>query len=116
MKHLTALILFIFIVFSSCSNTGKIKMAMNKSFRAYIAKNDSIKGYQTKIDQVKIISYKELNDDKQGKENKIYEARILFVGLTSYEGSQKIYNINDTVLSYFDENLNMTHMVNPNNE
>lgn len=113
MKHLTILgVITVLLLFSACDSRGREKVAMNKAFRAYIAKNDSIKNYHTKIEHVEIVSYERLNKVDTIEHQNAYQARVYFVGTTAYEGSKKIYNINDTVVSYFDKDLNMTHMVN----
>lgn len=113
MKQLTILgAITILLLFAACDKTGREKVAMNKAFRAYIAQNDSIKNYNTKIEHVEIVSYERLTYVDTVEHKDAYEARVRFVATTAYEGSKKIYNINDTVVSYFDKDLNMIHMVN----
>lgn len=109
---LLGVLLFTFI-FSACDNRDKTKIAMDKSFREFIKENDKKTNYNTRIQHVDIISYIALEDSNRQNENEVYEAKVHFMATTSYEGSMKIYNINDTITSFFDKDLKMTRKINP---
>ena len=104
----------------SCANedTGQRKVLnkMNESFKVYIRDNDLRKDLVTKLKKVEAISYKELEESEREHKDEFYEAKVHMQGTTSYMRSTKIYNLNDTVTCYFDENLKMLRLVNPNNE
>lgn len=101
---------------TSCDSRDKTKIAMDKAFKKYIAKNDSIKNYNTKVVKIETISYNKIAPNAVDSTEEVYQAQVYFVGSTAYEGSIKVYNINDTVTSYFDKDLNMTRWINSNNQ
>ena len=117
MKYIKISLLLLIITFA-CTNTARekqIKSDMNKAFKVYIQNNDLRKDLVTKLTLVETISYKELGEERQENSEEVYEAKILMRGTTSQMYSAKIYNLNDTVTCYFDENLKMLRLVNPNN-
>ena len=114
MKHIILLtIALLVLTLSACDSRDKTKIALDKSFREYIENNDKEKNYRTRIQHVEIVSYTKTEGMEQQDVSEAYRARVYFVATTSYEGSVKVYNINDTVTSYFDENLKMVRMINP---
>lgn len=109
----------ILLAFLSCTNEevkkNEIMRKMDASFKIYIRDNDLRKNFITKLKKVKTISYKELTDEdaKQSPEE-LYEAKVLMVGTTALMNSARVYNLNDTVTCYFNEDLKMLRLVNPN--
>lgn len=108
-------VILIALMFSACDNRDKTKIAMDKSFKEFIKENDQKTNYNTRIQHVDIISYTALDDSNRQNENEMYEAKVHFMATTSYEGSMKIYNIDDTITSFFDKDLKMTRKINPSN-
>lgn len=114
MKHILLIsIITSFLLFNACDTRDKVKVAMDKSFKEYIENNDKEKHFQTKIQHISTVAYKEIEDSGNGE---VYEAKVYFVATTSLVGSRKVYNINDTITSYFDKDLRMTRKINTGEE
>lgn len=115
-KYLFLLYLFLAI---SCVDKDaperRILNKMNESFKVYIRDNDLRKDLITKLTNVKALSYKELGEEDRENKDEVYEAKIYMQGTTSYMLSAKIYNLNDTVICYFNKDLKMLRLVNSNN-
>lgn len=111
MKYLILLAVTLsLIVLSACDNRDKTKIEMDKSFREYIENRET--NFRTQIQHIETVSYEKIEDLDRQNPLEVYRARVYFVAATSQNGSMKVYNINDTVTSYFDQNLKMVRLIN----
>lgn len=118
MKYIKVLLVFALVILFSCSNEKakekQVLVKMEQSFKIYIRDNDLRKDLVTKLEKVEALSFVELADSLRDNPEEIYEAKIHMMGTTSFMYSAKIYNMNDTVTCYFDNDMKMLRLVNPN--
>lgn len=78
---------------------------MERAVKRYIKNNDAEKGLRTYIERIETISYEQIPEDKKMESEDVYICQMLLVAKSAYEGSGRVYNINDTMTCYFDKEI-----------
>lgn len=114
MKKYFYLILFVFsfCCFSSCSTYDRNLEKMGESVRDHLRYRDAENGTVTKITYLKALSYEKIPEDKREKEDEVYLCKVHMQGTWSYYNSYRIFNMNDTVDSYFSKNMTFLRLGN----
>ena len=99
MKKSIFYILLTFGLFS-CSNSQYDLDKMEAAVKQHIRNNDADNGTITKIDNIKAISYEKIPEGDRREPNEVYLCRVFIQG-RSYQDSNRIFNVNDTINCYF---------------
>ncbi len=100
MKKLIFYTLLIIGIFS-CSNSQYDLDRMGAAVKQHIRYNDADNGTITKIDNIKAISYEKIPEADREHPDDVYRCKIFIQGRWSYLNSNRIFNLNDTINSYF---------------
>jgi len=85
----------------SCSNSQYDLDRMGTAVRQHIRASDPDNGTITKIERLEAVSYEKIPEDKRGNPDETYLCKVLIQGTWSYYNSNRIFNVNDTVNTYF---------------
>lgn len=83
---------------------------MGDAVRQHMRYRDADNGTITKVEYFKPISYEKIAKDKRQKPDEAYLFRVYIQGTWSYDNSYRIYNINDTVNCYLNEDKKVLRM------
>lgn len=100
MKRSVFYILFVIALFS-CSNSQYDLDNMEAAVKQHIRNNDADNGTVTKISYLKALSYEKIPDAKRSNPDEAYKCRVFIRGTWSYQDSNRIFNVDDTINCYF---------------
>lgn len=94
----------IVLSFTSCGRLSDAHTLdkMDKALQRYIRYQDQENGMKTKIEQIDGISFQEV---KQA--DTAYIAQIYLASKSWYIGGNRVYNINDTIVVYYNKNIHV---------
>ena len=96
-------LIFIVYVCISCNSYDYQLEKMGDSVRSHIRYQDQEKGTITKIEYLKALSYDEIPEDKRETPEDIYLCKVYVRGTSSYPGSYRVFNIDDTLNCIFNK-------------
>lgn len=96
--------LMLIVLCFSCGTSNYDLERMGEAVKAHMRYRDAEKGTITKITYLKALSYEKIAEDKREKPDEVYLCKVLMRGTWSYDGSYRVFNINDTVDCYFNKN------------
>ncbi|MDR1090413.1 MAG: hypothetical protein LBL79_04990 [Prevotella sp.] len=100
MKKSIFYILLIIGLFS-CSNSQYDLDKMGAAVKQHIRNSDIDNGTITKINNIKAISYEKIPESSRKNPDEVYLCRVFIQGKWSYQNSNRIFNMNDTINCYF---------------
>lgn len=102
--------LFILLILSCMFSCGKVSHdanleKMGRAVKKYIKSNDAEKNLRTAVELLEPLSYEEIPEDKRIEKEDAYVCKVHLIAKSAYEGSARIYNINDTMTCYFNDKI-----------
>ncbi|WP_029904513.1 hypothetical protein [Prevotella sp. 10(H)] len=95
------LIFSILSIFASCSTNQYDLEKMAGAVKSHLRYRDAEKGTITKIEVLDPVSYEKIPEDMRENPDEVYLCKIYMRGTWAYADSYRIYNIDDTIKSYF---------------
>jgi len=96
-------LIFVVCVCMSCNLSDYQLERMGDSVRSHIKYRDQEKGTITKIEYLKALSYDEIPEDKRETPEDAYLCKVYVRGTSSYSGSYRVFNIDDTLNYIFNK-------------
>lgn len=101
MKKYLLSLLFVVFMFPSCDFHQRNLENMGYSVKNHFKEKDVENGTITKFETLKALSYEEIPEDKRNTPEEYYVCKVYIKGTWSYMGGFRVYNMDDTLNSYF---------------